>query len=141
MSGIAFLLEFLALAAIVGFTTFGCKNDDDGGSGKLGKIDNDLIGTWKGEDPNGTLIIAEDSWKAGDNDSLNTKSFSVAFAINLSISSIALGGSFDVSGGKVSVTVKGGTKQTLYTYKISDKTLTLTDPDSKEAFKGIKQNP
>jgi len=140
------IFGIIALAAIVGFTTFGCKNDPDEVTGSVGKQDTSLNGTWEGDTANGTLKIDGDDWTGTP---VASNASSVALAVTTAIAQISLQnlgggkGSVDISNGKITMEYSyagySSGVQVLFTYEIKDGTLTMKDEDGDVAFVGKKK--
>ena len=138
----------IALAAIVGFTTFGCKNDDDGGSGDFGKIDSSLNGEWKGDETNGTLKIDGDKWDGGTKGKAKDIADQIKVLQETTKQSNAAGSmSLEIGDEKIVMKIEStvaniSVEAVYYTYKINGKTLTITYGDDAdytgEAFKGTR---
>jgi hypothetical protein len=126
------LLGIISLVLIIGFSMAACSSGggDDGGS-----IDSALVGTWKGDAANGTLVIGDDGAFSSPDDSSDAKSF-VAMIATVKDAGV---GDLTIEDGKFTV----GGEVVVFTYKIEDKTLTITDGDPEVAalpyFKGDKQ--
>jgi hypothetical protein len=138
------LLGIIALVAVIGFGVVGCGGDDDddgpdpgpgpgpGGSKNL-SIASDFQGTWVGNEANGTLTVTSSSIQG----TAMTKAYDVANTINTLIMMIetpnsGYKGSINASGKEIKATISymgNSSTQTLYTYKVEGKTLTITDPE------------
>jgi len=139
------VIGIIAMVALIGFSMVSCSDDSSsGGGGGGGDFDSKIQGTWKGDDANGTLTITKDSFEGTP---VGSSADSVASDILAKQMSAA--GAM-VSGAKISLTVKdgkivytiNGNATTEYTYKVEDKTLTISRPEEDggtEVFKGDKQ--
>jgi len=131
------ILGIIALAAVIGFSMVACS-DDDALSGDGDYFASELLGTWKGDAENGTLIIEKDGISTPEGQD-SCKADNVAFMVSGAIVNTLMGGTFTAKDGKISLT-SSGVEIVYYKYTINGKTLTLTNEDgTEEEFKGDKQ--
>jgi len=131
MKNIIKILGIIALVAVIGLVVTGCGEKEK----SSGKVDSKLVGTWKGDDENGTLIIDKDGGFSGDKGNAQNLAAQIAtFRLQ-----VVAGGSLKISGNKVELETNGY-KATIYTYKIDGSTLTFYDGEdgNKVVFTGTK---
>jgi hypothetical protein len=128
------------------FFDFDIDFPDDGGNQNSGTsveitVPSSLEGTWKGDDSNGTLVFTASSISTPP-DLIYTKAYACITAIkkaNTGSNSVTING--NGTNGTITYTTGGivGLNATLYTWTISDATLTIKDVNGTLAFTGTKQ--